>query len=71
MLTLAATAERVSEHPLAQAIVRAATERSLPLGEVTEFEALPGRGISARGRQAGTAPQAMATEEAGRRRRRV
>jgi P-type Cu+ transporter len=56
LLTLAATAECVSEHPLAEAIVRAATEKHLALGEATEFEALPGRGIAAVVRQAGRLP---------------
>jgi P-type Cu+ transporter len=53
LLALAASAERLSEHPLAQAIVRAAAERALPLGTVAEFEALPGRGVSARVRPVG------------------
>jgi P-type Cu+ transporter len=47
LLALAASAERASEHPLAQAIARAATDRGLPLTAVSEFEALPGRGIEA------------------------
>jgi P-type Cu+ transporter len=54
LLTLAASAERVSEHPLAQAIVRASIERNIVPGEVTDFEALPGRGISALVSQAGS-----------------
>jgi Cu+-exporting ATPase len=47
LLALAASAERASEHPLAQAIVRAAGERGIPLRPVSEFRALPGLGISA------------------------
>ncbi|MGK8512979.1 heavy metal translocating P-type ATPase [Nocardia asiatica] len=48
LLRLAAAAERPSEHPLAAAIVRAARGRDLPLPEVTEFTAHPGRGVTAR-----------------------
>jgi len=47
LLALAASAERASEHPLAQAIVRAATERGLRLADAREFRAVPGRGIVA------------------------
>lgn len=48
LLTLAATAEQHSEHPLAKAILREAEEKELILPEITEFEALPGSGIRAR-----------------------
>ena len=48
VLRIAATAERGSEHPLGQAIVRKAAERGAPLDEVEEFEAIPGRGIRAK-----------------------
>jgi P-type Cu+ transporter len=48
ILTLAATAERYSEHPLAEAVRNAARERQLPLGEPHDFEALPGAGVRAR-----------------------
>ena len=47
-LRLAASAERESEHPLGQAIVRAAEERGLALSRPERFEALPGRGVRAR-----------------------
>ena len=47
LLTWAATAELYSEHPLGQAMVRAARERSLPLGTPETFEYEPGRGLSA------------------------
>ena len=47
LLRLAASAERGSEHPLGEAIVRAARERGLLLGEPEGFEALGGRGIVA------------------------
>ncbi|HET7585270.1 MAG TPA: heavy metal translocating P-type ATPase [Gemmatimonadaceae bacterium] len=44
MLSLAATLERASEHPLAEAIVRAARERGLTVGQAEAFEARTGRG---------------------------
>ena len=47
LLTLAASAERGSEHPLRNAILAAAEERGLALEEVVDFSAIPGRGISA------------------------
>ena len=47
LLALVAAAEQHSEHPLAEAIVRAARERSLTLSEPQEFSALPGLGIRA------------------------
>src|SRR5436305_11762221 len=49
LLRIAASAEKGSEHPLGQAIVRKAAERMAPLDEVEEFEAVPGRGIRAKG----------------------
>lgn len=47
LLALAAAAEKASEHPLGEAIVRAAEGRHLALPIPTSFEALPGRGITA------------------------
>jgi Cu+-exporting ATPase len=48
LLALVAAAERGSEHPLADAIVREATEtRGLELAEVGDFLATPGGGVSA------------------------
>jgi Cu2+-exporting ATPase len=47
LLRLAASAERHSEHPLASAIVDGAQQRGLQLSEVTQFEALPGLGLTA------------------------
>ena len=48
LLTLAATAEKFSEHPFGRALVRAAGERGLELADPEEFEALPGIGVRAR-----------------------
>jgi Cu+-exporting ATPase len=45
MFTLAASLERGSEHPIATAIVKEATERSLTTGNPTEFESLTGLGV--------------------------
>jgi Cu2+-exporting ATPase len=44
VLRLVATAERESEHPLAEAIVRAAGERGLEVARAESFEAVPGHG---------------------------
>ena len=44
VLRLAASVERASEHPLARAIVDAATERKIALDEVTDFDSPTGRG---------------------------
>ena len=46
ILRLAATVERASEHPLADAIVRAARERSIDLGKVDEFDSPTGKGVT-------------------------
>ena len=45
LLRLAAGVERASEHPLALAIVEAATVRSLPVPDVTDFDSPVGRGV--------------------------
>ncbi len=47
LLRLVASAEQVSEHPLAQAIVAGAKERGLALSETTEFDSITGKGIRA------------------------
>jgi Cu+-exporting ATPase len=44
LLRLAASVERGSEHPLAQAILNAAAESKLSLGEVRDFAGLSGKG---------------------------
>jgi len=48
ILTLGASAEKGSEHPLGEAIVKKAKEMGLPLLEATEFQALSGKGIEAK-----------------------
>jgi P-type Cu+ transporter len=47
MLHLAASAERASEHPLAQAVVKAGQDKGLNLSQPQSFEAESGRGIRA------------------------
>jgi Cu+-exporting ATPase len=46
VLTLGASLERASEHPLAAAIVAAAKERGLSLQDVTDFSSLTGKGVT-------------------------
>lgn len=46
-LQLLASAEKGSEHPLAEAIVAHATEKEIDLVDVDDFEAIPGHGIRA------------------------
>jgi Cu+-exporting ATPase len=48
LLSLAASIERSSEHPLARAIVRAAEERKLPSEPASDFLATAGGGVEAR-----------------------
>ena len=45
LLSLAASAEKGSEHPLGEAIVRAALEKKLELKILNNFNAIPGHGI--------------------------
>ncbi|WP_448325902.1 copper-transporting P-type ATPase [Sulfitobacter sp. M13] len=45
VLRLAATLEKGSEHPLADAIVRGAEERGVSLGKADDFEAVTGMGV--------------------------
>lgn len=45
LLQLAACAEKGSEHPLGEAIVKAAEEKGLEFKKVEEFKAVPGHGI--------------------------
>ncbi|MCK1650772.1 heavy metal translocating P-type ATPase [Bradyrhizobium sp. 149] len=46
ILRMAASVERSSEHPLADAIVRAAKERQLALGQVEQFDSPTGKGAT-------------------------
>ncbi|MEZ4666514.1 MAG: heavy metal translocating P-type ATPase [Anaerolineae bacterium] len=48
LLRLAASAEKYSEHPLGEAIVRGAETQALTLNEATAFNSNPGHGIEAR-----------------------
>ena len=48
LLTLAASAERYSEHPIGRAIVEGAAQRSLALLPAENFRSLAGHGVSAR-----------------------
>lgn len=48
LLRLAASLERASEHPLGDAIVRAAVERKLTLSDPADFESPVGRGVLGR-----------------------
>ena len=45
VLRLAATLEKGSEHPLAEAIVEGAEERSVKMGDAGDFEAVTGKGV--------------------------
>jgi Cu+-exporting ATPase len=47
LLRLAASAERGSEHPLGEALVRGAQERGLQLTEAKNFKAVAGHGVEA------------------------
>jgi Cu+-exporting ATPase len=52
-LTLVASLERASEHPLGQALVRAAEKRGIALVPVDDFASIPGQGVvgTVQGRQ--------------------
>ena len=45
LLSIAASSEKGSEHPLGEAIVKGAEERSIELKEISNFKAIPGHGI--------------------------
>ncbi len=47
ILKIAASVERNSEHPLAQAIVNKAKEENVDLSEAKDFQAIPGKGVEA------------------------
>ncbi len=65
LLALAAAVESDSEHPLAQAVVRAASVRKLNLAKAEKFESLAGRGVRARveGRSVTLGGPRLLTEE--------
>jgi Cu+-exporting ATPase len=48
VLRLAASVERNSEHPLAQAVVKLAAEKNLKLSKTQDFKAMPGHGVEAK-----------------------
>jgi Cu+-exporting ATPase len=48
VLRLAASLERSSEHPLAAAILHAATERKMTLADPADFESITGQGVHGR-----------------------
>ena len=48
LLRMAATAEKNSEHPLGEAIVRGAQDRGLKLVETESFNSIPGHGVEAK-----------------------
>ncbi len=47
VLFIAATAEKGSEHPLGEAIVKGAEERGVSLGKAGSFRSIPGKGVEA------------------------
>jgi Cu+-exporting ATPase len=47
ILRLAASAEHSSEHPLGEAVVKAALEKKLELSPSSDFNAIPGQGVEA------------------------
>ncbi len=61
VLSLAASLERGSEHPLAEAIVRGAEEQGVMLDTPDDFEAITGKGVKGRvsGRNVALGNQAM------------
>lgn len=45
LVSIIASLEKKSEHPIAHAILRYAEEKDIPLSDVTRFENVPGRGL--------------------------
>jgi P-type Cu+ transporter len=64
LLRLVASLEKVSEHPLAEAIVRGAEERAVQTGPVTGFRSVTGKGVvgTVDGRTVAIGNTAMLTE---------
>jgi len=48
VLSLAASVEKNSEHPLGEAIVKGAKERNIDLRDVEDFESITGKGVNAK-----------------------
>jgi P-type Cu+ transporter len=65
LLRFASGLERASEHPLAAAIVAAAEERGIVIGEAQEFTAVPGKGVVGRmeGREVSVGNTALMSEQ--------
>jgi Cu+-exporting ATPase len=68
LLALAASLERGSEHPIALAIVRGATERGVALRDVEDFRSLTGLGVTGRvgGRRVAVGNAALLEQEGAR-----
>ncbi len=64
VLRLAATLERGSEHPLAAAIVKGSEDRSIGLGQTSDFKSLTGKGVRGKvdGRAVALGNPALLTE---------
>ncbi len=64
LVAYAAALEKASEHPLAAAILQAATERSVALPELLDFEYRPGKGVLGRvaGRQVALGTRRLLSE---------
>jgi Cu+-exporting ATPase len=64
LLRLVASLEKVSEHPLAEAIVRGAAERAVQTGPVTDFQSVTGKGVlgTVDGRRVAIGNAALLTE---------
>lgn len=67
LLALAGAVEQQSNHPLAQAIVRAARESGLELGQASGLENVPGRGVRSRvdGKEVLIGTPALLTQDGG------
>ena len=65
LLRLAASLERGSEHPLAEAIVRGARGRGVELAEAREFESVTGKGVVGKvdGRSVGLGSRSLLTQQ--------
>ena len=48
LLAVAASIEKQSEHPLAEAIVKKSLDKNIALTKTSKFEAIPGHGVSAK-----------------------